>query len=125
MDKTALVGLEIADGELVVSALETRNIEIKVALWMITPEYEEGRLVIASDELPQEEPLKDYEKVAVILHESFAHQLPPILIMRMSDPFIAALRKLFAETRSVHGMRLGGQRIGNRYVEDAYVYKIR
>jgi hypothetical protein len=42
----------------------------------------------------------------------------------MTDPFIRALRRLFGKTKSVEGMRLGGQMIGDRFVEDAYVYRI-
>jgi hypothetical protein len=43
----------------------------------------------------------------------------------MSDPFIRALRRILAKAKSVEGMRLGGQLIGDRFVEDALVYRIR
>ena len=43
----------------------------------------------------------------------------------MNDPFIRVLRKIFGKTRSVEGMRLGGQMIGDRFIEDAYVYRVR
>ena len=46
------------------------------------------------------------------------------MILAMSDPFIKALRKLFGRSKSVEGMRLGGQMIGDRFVDDAYVYRI-
>jgi hypothetical protein len=49
---------------------------------------------------------------------------PPILILPMDDPFIKALRRLFGKSRSVEGMILGGQSIGNRFVEEGYVYRI-
>ena len=42
----------------------------------------------------------------------------------MSDPFIKELRRIFAKAKSVEGMRLGGQMIGDRFVDDASVYKI-
>ena len=42
----------------------------------------------------------------------------------MADPFVRELRRLFGKARSVEGMRLGGQMIGDRFVEDAYVYRI-
>ena len=45
--------------------------------------------------------------------------------MKMSDPFVRALRRVFAKTKSVEGMRLGGQQIGDRFVDDALVYRIR
>jgi hypothetical protein len=42
----------------------------------------------------------------------------------MKDPFIQSLRQLFAKSKFVEGMRLGGQMIGNRFVLDGYVYRI-
>jgi hypothetical protein len=45
-------------------------------------------------------------------------------IFRTYDPFIRSLRKTFAKAKSVEGMRLGGQTFGDRFVEDAYAYRI-
>ncbi len=49
---------------------------------------------------------------------------PCIFIMKTTDPFVRALRKVFGKTASVEGMRLGGQSWGDRYVDDAYALKI-
>jgi len=125
MDKATLVSLDIETGSLVVSALETAKIPVNVALWMITPEYEDGRLVIASSALDQNQPLRAYQAVAHILGGQFAYSLPPLLILRMRDPFIKQLRDLFSKTSSVRGMRIGGQTIGNRYISEGYVYQIK
>jgi hypothetical protein len=125
MDKATLVGLDIESGSHVVSELENAKLNPDVALWIVTPEYEEGRLVISSSKLDQTHPLRAYEKVAETLQGKLSHSLPPILILRLKDPFIAQLRKLFGRTASVSGMRLGGQIIGNRFVSDAYVYRIK
>jgi hypothetical protein len=46
------------------------------------------------------------------------------MILPMSDPFIKGLRSIFGKAKSVEGMRLGGQLIGDRFIEDAYVYRI-
>jgi hypothetical protein len=124
MDKATLVGLDIEAGLRVVSVLERAGIKVKVALWMTTPEYEDGRLVIAASSLDQVHPLKAYERVAEILQGEFYYSVPSILILRMKDPFVRALRHIFGMTSSVDGMRLGGQTIGNRFITDAYVYKI-
>jgi len=43
----------------------------------------------------------------------------------MNNPFIEALRGLFASTKDTYGMRLGGQKFGDKYLEDAFVYRIR
>jgi hypothetical protein len=68
--------------------------------------------------------LKAYEKVAGILQTQFSQLLPPILILPTKDPFVKELRRLFGKASNVNGMRLGGQTIGNRFVANAYVYKI-
>jgi hypothetical protein len=51
-------------------------------------------------------------------------KIPPLMTLPMSDAFIKALRKLFGKSKTVEGMRLGGQMIGDRFIEDAYVYRI-
>jgi len=38
---------------------------------------------------------------------------------------IQELRRVFAATADVYGMRLGGQTIGDKYLEDGFVYRIR
>lgn len=124
MDKTTLVGLDISEGARAISVLDRSGIKLRAALWMVTPEYEDGRLVLSSDSLRQTDPFKDYEKVVKVLREEISSPLPSILILKTTDPFIKALRSLFGKTRSVEGMRLGGHRIGGRYVDEAYVYKI-
>jgi len=46
------------------------------------------------------------------------------MILPMTDAFIRGLRRIFAKAKDVEGMRLGGQMIGDRFLEDAYVYRI-
>jgi len=64
------------------------------------------------------------------LNESLAtsgltpNKAPSILILSTNDPFIRALRQVFGKAKSVEGMRLGGQMIGDRFLEDGYVYRI-
>ncbi|HZL25380.1 MAG TPA: hypothetical protein VFC39_02485 [Acidobacteriaceae bacterium] len=125
MDKATLVGLDVETGARIVSVLEDAGIAVKVALWMVTSEYEAGRLVLASSSLDQVHPLRAYETVFEILHGKFVHETPLLLVLRMRDPFIQSWRQLFSKTESVEGMRLGGQMIGNRFIEDGYVYRIR
>jgi len=125
VDKATLVGLDVETGARIVSVLEDAGIAVKVALWMVTSEYEAGRLVLASSSLDQVHPLRAYETVFEILHGKFVHETPLLLVLRMRDPFIQSWRQLFSKTESVEGMRLGGQMIGNRFIEDGYVYRIR
>ena len=57
-------------------------------------------------------------KVSVALYEDWR------LRIAATDPFIRQLRRIFGKTKSVHGMRLGNQMVGDRFVQDAYVYRI-
>src|SRR5580658_5406927 len=71
----------------------------------------------------------DIERGAKILQildaAGFSLEDAPIVgIFRSSDPFIRSLRKTFPKTKSVTGMRLGGRTFGDRFVEDAYAYRI-
>jgi len=47
----------------------------------------------------------------------------PIRLESNRRPFIRALRKTFAKTASVEGMRLGLQSIGDTWIDDGYVYE--
>lgn len=125
MDKATLVGVDIETGSKVINALDTTHYKVNVALWIISPDYDDWRLVLASSALDQTHPLKAYEKVTEVLQSNRVHIRPPILILPMRDPFIGDLRKIFGKASDVDGMRLGGQSFGNRFISDAYVYRIK
>ena len=41
-----------------------------------------------------------------------------------SDTFIRHLSRMFGKNKEIDGMRLGGQTIGNRFITNAYVYRV-
>jgi hypothetical protein len=106
-------------------ALDTSDLKVNVALWVISPEYDDWRLLLASSALDQIHPLKAYQEVIRVLRDNHIHMRPPLLILPMKDPFVRDLRKTFSHANDVDGMRLGGQSFGNRFISDAYVYRIR
>lgn len=126
MYQTALVDVDLRKGEQVISALEKAGIHVQVAMWSHFSEYEDWRLVLASKDLDAVELRETYLKVNRVLKNAGmgVREVPLIFIMRTTDPFIRALRKIFSKTADVRGMRLGGQRWGDRFVDDAYAYKI-
>jgi len=124
MDQATLVNLDANAGLKVLDALDEAQIKVAVALWMISSDYDDWRLVLSSSSLDQTHPLKAYEKVAEALRDRFVYILPPILILPTKDPFIRDLRRIFGKVKDVTGMRLGGQTIGNRFISDAYVYRV-
>ena len=126
MDKAAMVGLDIDRAAELLGALEHAKLKVGMALWAYLSEYEDWRLVISARGLDS----LDLRDAYRLLHDSLAtagftpRNTPSVMILPMADPFIRELRRLFGRTKSVEGMRLGGQMIGDRFVQDAYVYRI-
>ena len=126
MDKTAMVSMDVSVGSDILEILDRAGLKVSVALWTFLSEYEDWRLVIAGRQFDTSDPRDAYR----LVHDSLdaagfnLRKKPPVLILPMSDPFVKALRRIFGKARSVEGMRLGGQLIGDRFVEDAYVYRI-
>ena len=126
MGSAILVSANLDAGTKVLKTLDDANVKIDVALLASFPEYSDPRLILASRQLD-----------ALGLREARGAVLQPLrnaglsidergsfTILRMKEPFIRDLRKIFGRTESVEGMRLGGQVFGDRFVEDAYVYRI-
>ncbi|MGH9598112.1 MAG: hypothetical protein ACRD3K_15070 [Edaphobacter sp.] len=124
MDQTTLVGPDVTAGSQALTALDAANIKQIVALLVVFPEYGDWRLLVSSPSLDQTHQLKAYEKVTEALQGKFIYTLPPIMVLPTKDPFIRELRKIFGKAKDVTGMRLGGQQIGNRFVSNAYVYRV-
>jgi hypothetical protein len=125
MDKAAMVNVDINRGSELLDALERAKLKVGVALWMFSPEYEDWRLVVSARQLYSLDPRDAYR----LVHNSLdtagftPEKTPPIMILPMADPFIRELRRLFGKTKNVEGMRLGGQMIGDRFIQDAYIYR--
>jgi len=126
MDKAALVEIDLGKSERIVTALEKAGIHVALAMWVHFSEYGDWRFVLASKKLDVLTLGDAYLKVNRILTESgmTVWEVPTIFIMKTTDPFVRALRKVFGKAASVVGMHLGGQIWGDRHVDEAYAYKI-
>jgi hypothetical protein len=115
------VGLEL------VQALDRAALSISVAMWVYLSDYEDWRFLLASRRLDAAKGSRAYGLVHDALTASgiTLERTPTLLILEMYDPFIRALRRMFAKTKSVEGMRLGLQLIGDKFLEDALVYRVR
>jgi hypothetical protein len=126
MDKAVLVNIDLEAGSEILRILDHANLRVAVALWAHLPEYGDWRLVLGSRKFDAAGPLDGYG----LLHDALnaasfpLEKTPSIVILSMTDPFIRALRRIFGKTKSVDGMRLGGQMIGDRFVEDAFAYRV-
>jgi hypothetical protein len=127
MDKAALVDFDVKVGAEILEILDRAKLRMSVALWAYLSDYEDWRLVLAGRPF-NNRGLKDGY---ALVHDTLSaggirpSQTPILMIFPMTDPFIVALRRFFGKTASVDGMRLGGHVIGDRYLADAYVYRIK
>jgi hypothetical protein len=126
VDHAALVSFDIENGKDVIEALDKGARSPNVALWAKLPEYEDWRLVIASERLNQTSSRSGYEEINAALRSAGVsfYKRPIIFLKSMTSPMIQELRRVFASAGDTYGMRLGGQTFGDQYVEDAFVYRI-
>lgn len=126
MANGTLVNIDVEQGKKIIKVLDSAKLKVSVALWLLSPDYEDYRLVLAARRFDVQGSWKSYEAIHEALKKSgiAVENTPPLLVLRMTDPFVRSLRNLFSRAESVEGMRLGGQQIGNRLVYDAFVYRI-
>jgi hypothetical protein len=122
-----LVTFDIENGERVVDALDKAGKPPNVAIWAKLPDYEDWRLVIASDRLDQSSEFSGYSEINEAIRKAGIpfHRKPTIFLRPMDNPMIQALRSAYASMSDNYGMRLGSQIFGDKYLEDAVVYRIR
>jgi len=126
MGQTLLVDIDIALGSEMLKAMDDAGLKISVAMWLNSSEYDDWRFLVSSRILDVENPLGAHRLVETALRAggiAFGRR-PPVMIREMNSPFIREIRKTFRKKSDVNGMRLGNQYIGDRFVHDAYVYRI-
>jgi hypothetical protein len=118
--KSTLVSTDISTGSEILDILDRANVRIDVALWAILPEYEDWRLVLSSRQLDSSARAGPDRLINDTLDAAGfpLRRTPVILVLPMTDPFIRHLRRVSGKAGNAEGRRLGGQMIGNRFLED-------
>lgn len=128
MAKATLVGLDIELGEKVLGKLDDAGFPVTVAVWVSSEEFGGWTLVLGSPVYDKAGPQKAYLQLIDALSSSseriWAHEIP-IRLEGHTNALIRGLRRMFGKTASVAGMRLGSHSIGDVWIDDAYVYRIR
>jgi hypothetical protein len=95
MDQPILVNFDIENGKEVVDALDRDGKTPNVALWAKLPDYENWRLVIASDRLDQSSSRSGYSEINAALKKAGIpiHRKPSIFLRSMNKPFIQPCAK--------------------------------
>lgn len=126
MDSEELVDLDLSRLRRIVSLLEDAGTLVLVAMWVKLPEYGDWRLLLASKKFDN----LSFGDAASRINRTLldgglqVREIPPLILLKTSDPIIRSLRKVFKHTADVTGMRLGGQMWGQQYIDDALTYKI-
>lgn len=116
-----LVSADIERGSRIIEILDAAKVRIKVGLWAYLDGYDQWRMVLASPELDDQ----DYLIVRRTLEAAgFTYDTtPPLIVWKMSDPFIRELRRRFRKSHP-EGSRLVYESVAGRLIEYAYVYRI-
>jgi hypothetical protein len=104
MGKIALVGIEVETGSKILKILDDAGLQVKVALWAFLAEYEDWRIVMSSRKFDA---------------AGFDRGL-------WAPPRCIGCRgfHLSGKAKNFRGIRIYGQRLGDRFVENGYAYRI-
>lgn len=127
MAKKILVDADLKLGEKILGWLDAAKFPISVAIWILTEQDGEWKLVIGTSLYDRIGPLEAYGKLINALRKDNpeSRDFDDVRLMSNREPFIRELRRLFGKTASVNGMRLGGHHIGGVWLDDAVAYRIK
>ncbi|MGH2583347.1 MAG: hypothetical protein ACRDJE_00360 [Dehalococcoidia bacterium] len=127
MVTTALVDEKIRGGQRLLEVLDKNKIQVDVALWLLDPNSESWRLVLASRQLENLGPGQAYRAIQSILRSSDIPgvELREISVRPPSSQLIKALRATISSGRDATRMHLSGNIINGVYIDDAYIYRVR
>ena len=120
------VNIDLDAGAEILRVVDQSGVKVSVALWVKLEEYSDWRLLMSSRQF---DAVGRHRAAGMVFDALNAagfpiEKTPTIFILPMTDPTVRALRRIFGKAKAAAGMRLGGQQIGSRWVEDAYVYRI-
>jgi len=97
-----------------------------MAMWLRTSEYEDWRFALSSRDLDGSAPLASIRLVHKALDRGNLafEDTPAFLIFKTTEPFVRALRRIFGKVKSVEGRHVSGQPVGDRFVDEAIIYRI-
>jgi hypothetical protein len=100
---------------------------VKAALWLLSPELEEWRLVIATPLIDEVGPIEAYTQVQSILEATPGAQgisLDSISIVSLGDQMIRLLGKRFHTGPIITRLGLNQASVGNIFFEAARIYRM-
>ena len=119
MSQALLVNIDLEGWAEILRILDEADLQVSVALWILLDDYNNWRLLLASRKFDNARPLEAHGPANDALRAAGfqIENTPPVLVLTMADLFIRALRRYFGKAKTVEGVRLGGQQIGNPWAE--------
>lgn len=127
--KEALTSAMIDAGAALIQQLDSDGWPVTGAFWFYLSDVNRWRLFVVSPEVGKEGPLDAYRQVQTALTRLSPNNsqltLHDITVSDPSKP-LAALLQTFVKTApgGIAGLRLSGNAINGRVIEDAYVYRM-
>lgn len=127
MAKATLLSPDLELGDEILEMLDAGKFPVTAALWVLSEELGGWQFVIGTPFYEKLGTREAYGRLIAALRvdDPVSMRFDDVRLMGNRDPFVRELRQIFGKAASVKGMRLGGQRFGNMYIEDAVVYRIK
>ena len=112
-------------GKTLLASLDKAGLEISAALWLLEEDTRSWRLLLASREFDRRGPRVLYSKVRNVLTHS-AHPIPleNIHLVSTDHPLVRVLGQMVETGPGIAGIRMTGNTVNGRHLEEAYVYRL-
>lgn len=109
-----------------IEVADEQKLDLRIILIAKFEDYYTPRLVLCSPAFGEHRELFNYKHFGSILRESGLYgQLPSPLLIESSDPLDLAIRQRFGLIESERGIAFSDQSLGDRFVEDGVIFRIR
>jgi hypothetical protein len=126
MGKAALVERDIEEGARLVDKLVASGEKVPVALWLYDSSREDWRLVLAVPQMARgsREAYKFLDNVIKDIQPPLHITLQDLTLVSPRADLVTSLLKEKRSARELSGRILPSMRIGDAYLEGAYLYKV-
>lgn len=124
-----LTGDMIEAGKRTVQRLDKAKFPFSGALWLLDDEMRAWKFVLVAPAQAKLGPKALYERLRRVLahpqHEESLVPLSQIFLASDHDSIVRLLSAMVKTGPGLHGIRMTGNTVNGRYIEDAYVYRLR
>ena len=127
MVEATLVKDWIEAGRIFTESLDAAGFRAVASFWLLDEETGEWRLIIATPMVDAEGPKSAYRRVQDILreHSELSQlKLSDISVVSPNYELVKLLRLALRTGKGITGIRFSKNRINDRFIEDAYIYRL-